>query len=377
MTDSEYMALAIDLAKQTTGQTSPNPVVGAVLVKDNEMIGMGAHLKAGEPHAEVHAIKMAGEKVKDATLYVTLEPCSHYGKTPPCSDLVIQSHIQRVVIASVDPNPLVAGQGIKKLREAGIEVEVGLLREQADNLNQTFFHFISTKQPFVTLKSATSLDGKIATVTGESQWITGDEARRDVHRYRHEHDAILVGVGTVIQDNPGLTTRLPGGGKNPIRIILDSHLRTPLNAAVVNDGLAETWIITAQTPQKATLSPFLSKKNVKVIPMEQPGIEIPLLLDLLGQKGITSLFVEGGSKVNGSFIQSHLVNQIIMYIAPKIIGGALAPTAIGGEGFKQINDVMPLTIKSVEPIGEDLKIIAINAKKEGPACSQELSKKSE
>lgn len=365
MTDRKYMKLAIELAGETKGQTSPNPVVGAVVVKENQIVGMGAHLKAGEPHAEVHAIRMAGEKAKDATIYVTLEPCSHYGRTPPCADLIIKSGIKRVVIASVDPNPLVAGGGIKKLCDAGITVDVGVMQKEAEKLNDVFFHYISTKRPYVTLKSATSLDGKIATVTGESQWITGEEARQDVHRYRHEHDAILVGVGTVLKDDPSLTTRLPSGGKNPIRVILDSQLRTPLQSKVVSDSLAETWIITAQAPSKDTLAPFLSKKNVKVIPLGQNKIEIADLLNLLGEKGVTSLFVEGGSEVNWSFIQSKLVNQIIMYIAPKLIGGSLAPTSIGGEGFERINEVLELSIQSVEMLGGDLKIVAGNAKGEG------------
>ena len=369
MKDTDYMSLAIELAKQTKGQTSPNPVVGAVVVKDNAVVGLGAHLKAGEPHAEVHAIRMAGDKAKNATIYVTLEPCSHHGRTPPCSNLIIESKIKRVVIASVDPNPLVAGSGIKRLQDAGIKVEVGLLRKQADELNEVFFHYISTKRPYITIKSATSLDGKIATSTGESKWITGEEARNDVHQYRHEHDAILVGVNTVIKDNPSLTTRLPSGGKNPIRIILDSRLRTPVDAKVVNDGLAETWIITAQSPSREKLEPFLNKEHVKVIPMGQDTIKIPDLLNYLGSQEITSLFVEGGSTVNGSFVQSKCVNQVIMYIAPKIIGGAIAPTAIGGEGFEKITECMSLTIKSVENIGDDLKIVAVN--REVERCSQE------
>ncbi|MGV3488495.1 MAG: bifunctional diaminohydroxyphosphoribosylaminopyrimidine deaminase/5-amino-6-(5-phosphoribosylamino)uracil reductase RibD [Tuberibacillus sp.] len=370
MRDEEYMALAIEMAKRTKGQTSPNPLVGAVVVRNNEIVGLGAHLKAGEPHAEVHAIRMAGEKAKDATIYVTLEPCNHHGKTPPCTELIIKSGIRRVVIASVDPNPLVAGGGIKRLREAGITVDIGVLSQDAEALNDIFFHYISTKRPYVTLKSAVSLDGKMATVTGESRWITGEKARLDVHRLRHEHDAILVGVGTVIKDNPHLTVRLPEGGNNPIRIILDSHLKTPIDSNVVNDSMADTWIITAEKPAEVLSAPFLSKQNVKIISMQQEKIDIPSLLDFLGKQGITSLFVEGGSKVNGSFIQSKMVNQIIMYFAPKIIGGAFAPAAIGGEGFRRMSDILTLTIKSVEPIGEDLKIVAVNAE-ERSSCSQE------
>jgi diaminohydroxyphosphoribosylaminopyrimidine deaminase/5-amino-6-(5-phosphoribosylamino)uracil reductase len=230
MNDIYYMNLALNLAKGTLGQTSPNPVVGAVLVKENQIVGMGAHLKAGEAHAEVHAIQMAGIKAKGATLYVTLEPCSHFGKTPPCSDLVIRTGIKKVFVATTDPNPQVAGTGIERIRKAGIEVHLGLLQEEARELNKVFFYNIRTGLPFVTLKSAISLDGKTATVTGESKWITGEEARNDVHQYRHQHDAILVGVNTLIKDNPTLTTRLASGGKNPVRIILDTHLRTPKDA---------------------------------------------------------------------------------------------------------------------------------------------------
>lgn len=241
MNDQYYMDFAIDLAKRVSGQTSPNPVVGAVIVKHGEIVGFGAHLKAGEAHAEVQAIKMAGlEKTSGATVYVTLEPCSHFGKTPPCSNLLIESRVKRVVIASVDPNPLVAGEGIKKLQDAGIETVVGVCQEKALALNEVFFHYIKTNTPFVTLKTAASLDGKTATYSGESKWITGPDARLDVHHYRHKHDAILVGVETVIKDNPSLTTRLPSGGKNPIRVILDTSLRIPIHSNVLTDGQVDT-----------------------------------------------------------------------------------------------------------------------------------------
>lgn len=357
MTDQDYMRLAIELASKTSGQTSPNPVVGAVVVKNNQIVGMGAHLKAGEAHAEVHAIRMAGEKAKGATVYVTLEPCSHHGRTPPCADLLINSQVGRAVIASTDPNPLVAGRGIEKLRNAGIEVEVGILNEEATKLNEVFFHYIATKMPYVTLKSATSLDGKIATVAGESKWITSEAARLDVHQYRHRHDGILVGVNTVIKDNPSLTTRLPLGGKNPIRIILDTHARTPLTATIVNDECAPTWIVVGKNAADDKVS-ALEAKNVKVIKMPTESIKIRSVLKVLGEKGITSLFVEGGSQINGSFVTAKAINQVITYIAPKMIGGALAPTSIGGEGFEKISDVLELQIKSVETIGPDIKIVS-------------------
>ncbi|WP_458412043.1 bifunctional diaminohydroxyphosphoribosylaminopyrimidine deaminase/5-amino-6-(5-phosphoribosylamino)uracil reductase RibD [Schinkia sp. CFF1] len=357
MTDQDYMRLAIELASKTSGQTSPNPVVGAVVVKNNQIVGMGAHLKAGEAHAEVHAIKMAGEKAKGATVYVTLEPCSHHGRTPPCADLLINSQVARVVIASTDPNPLVAGRGIEKLQNAGIEVEVGILNEEATKLNEVFFHYIATKMPYVTLKSATSLDGKIATVAGESKWITSEAARLDVHQYRHRHDGILVGVNTVIKDDPSLTTRLPLGGKNPIRIILDTHARTPLTATIVNDECAPTWIVVGKNASDDKVS-ALEAKNVEVIKMPTETIKIRSVLKVLGEKGITSLFVEGGSQINGSFVTAKAINQVITYIAPKMIGGALAPTSIGGEGFEKISDVLELQIKSVETIGPDIKIVS-------------------
>ncbi|GLH65097.1 bifunctional diaminohydroxyphosphoribosylaminopyrimidine deaminase/5-amino-6-(5-phosphoribosylamino)uracil reductase RibD [Parageobacillus sp. G301] len=356
--DEQYMRLAIEIAKAGIGQTSPNPVVGAVVVKDGEIVGFGAHLKAGEPHAEVHAIRMAGEKAKGSTVYVTLEPCSHYGKTPPCADLLVETGVQRVVIATTDPNPLVAGKGIEKLRSAGIDVKLGVLKEEADELNRVFFHYIATKTPFVTLKYASSLDGKIATTTGESKWITSEAAREDVHRYRAVHDAILVGVNTVIADNPSLTVRLSEGGKNPIRIVLDTHLRTPLDANILNDGQAETWIVVGSEISVEKRKRY-EKENVQIISMKKPRIDIDELLRVLGGKRITSLFVEGGSHVHDSFVRAKAVNEIVAYFAPKIIGGKQAPTPIGGIGFAGMADVMQLEIRRVETIGPDIKIVAI------------------
>ncbi|WP_312475340.1 bifunctional diaminohydroxyphosphoribosylaminopyrimidine deaminase/5-amino-6-(5-phosphoribosylamino)uracil reductase RibD [Neobacillus sp.] len=357
MNDTDYMKLALNLAKGTLGQTSPNPVVGAVLVKENQIIGMGAHLKAGEPHAEVHAIQMAGDKAKDSTLYVTLEPCSHFGKTPPCSDLVIKTGVRKVFVATTDPNPQVAGTGMERMKKAGIEVEVGMLQQQALELNKAFFYNIQTNLPFVTLKSAASLDGKTATVTGESMWITGEEARSDVHQLRHQHDGILVGVNTVIQDNPSLTTRLETGGKNPIRIILDTHLRTPQNAKVIKDFLAPTWLITGAEVDQKRVEQF-TEIGIEVIKLEKQQIIIKDLLVTLGKRGITSLFVEGGSEVHGSFLKERAFQQIITYIAPKLIGGKLAPTLFGGEGIEKMAEAVLLNIKQVDMIGSDIRIIA-------------------
>jgi diaminohydroxyphosphoribosylaminopyrimidine deaminase/5-amino-6-(5-phosphoribosylamino)uracil reductase len=318
---------------------------------------MGAHLKAGEPHAEVHAIRMAGDKSKDAILYVTLEPCSHIGKTPPCSNLVIEAGIKKVFVATTDPNPQVSGTGIKRMIKAGIEVEVGLLQQDARDLNKVFFYNIQTGLPYVTLKSATSLDGKTATVTGESMWITGEEVRNDVHQFRHQHDGILVGVNTVLKDNPSLTTRLSAGGKNPIRIILDTHLRTPIDATVITDHQAPTWIITGYEIDPKQEAIF-HELGIEIIKLEGKQILLKEMLGILGKRGITSLFVEGGSEVHGSFLKERAFQQIITYIAPKLIGGKIAPTSFGGQGIEKIAEAISLTIKQVDMIGYDLRIIS-------------------
>ncbi|WP_017728138.1 bifunctional diaminohydroxyphosphoribosylaminopyrimidine deaminase/5-amino-6-(5-phosphoribosylamino)uracil reductase RibD [Halalkalibacterium ligniniphilum] len=356
MNDEHYLKLAIQLAESARGQTSPNPLVGAVVVKDGQIVGMGAHLRAGEGHAEVHALNMAGEKAKGATIYVTLEPCSHYGKTPPCAELVVEKGIARAVIATTDPNPKVSGRGIERLKAAGINVLVGVLKEEADKLNRVFYHYIKTRKPYVTLKSATTLDGKTATVSGKSKWITGEAARKDVHRYRHEHDGILVGIGTILADNPSLTTRLEHGGNHPIRIILDRQLRLPLDATVVTDGLAPTWVFTTEHGD-------VSRKEA----LEKAGVHVHVLTDdtigrllsVLGEKGITSLFVEGGAEVNGSFLKERAVNRVITYFAPKLFGGANAPTAVGGEGVKEVEEALEVEIEEVTKVGDDIKVVSL------------------
>lgn len=358
MNDYDYMKLALNMAEATTGQTSPNPMVGAVLVKDHQIVGIGTHIQAGGPHAEVHAIQMAGEKANGATLYVTLEPCSHYGKTPPCADLIIQSGVKKVFVATVDPNPKVCGNGIHKMKEAGIEVRVGLLQEEASQLNKVFFHYARSGLPYVTVKTAISLDGKIATVTGESKWITGEEAREDVHRYRHMHDAILVGVNTIIMDNPMLTTRLKNGGKNPIRIILDTTLKTPLEANVIKDKSAKTYIITGNKVDPLKEETLMGL-GVEIIKMEQSTILISEMLKVMGKRGITSIFVEGGAKVQGSFLKENAFQEVITYIAPKLIGGDRAPITFGGIGIEQIKDVPLLRFSQMDKIGNDLRIIAV------------------
>ncbi len=357
MTDEQYMKLAIEMAKTTEGQTSPNPVVGAVLVHNNQVVGMGAHLKAGELHAERHALQMAGDKAEGATMYVTLEPCSHHGKTPPCADALIEAKVSKVVVATKDPNPQVAGKGIKKLTSAGITVVEGVLKHEADQLNRTFFHAIQTKKPFVTLKSATSLDGKIATSKGESKWITGDEARADVHYLRHIHDGILVGVNTVLKDDPSLTTRMSGGGSHPVRIVLDHHLKTPLNAKLVTDGIAPTWIIASEASD-SNKRDALEKLGVKVFTVGKEHIEIIELLYFLGEKKLNSLLVEGGGVINDSFLRSGEFDQVIVYLAPILIGGKEAYSSFSGLGIENLSNAVKLRIVEVTQTGSDIKITA-------------------
>ncbi|MFK3937886.1 bifunctional diaminohydroxyphosphoribosylaminopyrimidine deaminase/5-amino-6-(5-phosphoribosylamino)uracil reductase RibD [Alkalihalobacillus sp. NPDC078783] len=352
--DQEFMKLALTLAESAKGQTSPNPMVGAVVVADGRIVGTGAHLKAGEAHAEVHALNMAQEKAKDATIYVTLEPCSHYGRTPPCAKRIIESGIKRVVVACVDSNPEVGGKGVKMLEDAGIEVEVGVCEEEALDLNRAFFHFIKTHLPYVTLKSASTLDGKTATVSGESKWITGTEARMDGHRLRHENDAILVGVGTVLADNPSLTTRIEETvSRHPVRVVLDSKLRTPADARIVTDQLTETFIFTLNTASEER-EKQLSSQDVKVIRLETLTIGEVLLE--LGKRDIQTILIEGGAEMHGSFIKEGYVNEMVQYFAPKLVGGTHASPVVGGEGIANLNEALQLTIQSVTQLGDDIKI---------------------
>ena len=324
-TDEYYMQLALDLAESARGKTNPNPLVGAIIVKDGVIAGTGIHRKAGEPHAEVHAFRMAGEYAIGATLYVTLEPCSHYGKTPPCANLVKDSGVSRVVVAMQDPIQKWQVEGIELIRNAGIEVEVGVLEEKAKRLNERFIHNMLTSRPFVISKMAMTLDGKLATHTGHSKWITGEQSRYTVHQLRNEVDAILVGIGTVLADNPSLTTRLPeGGGKNPIRVILDSELRTPLDANVVKTDDAKTIIVTTEQVDEAKLA-ALRDKNVEFIFLskKETGLDLDALLTELYKKGITHLLVEGGSEINASFMRAGFIDKYLIYIAPKLLGGRI------------------------------------------------------
>ncbi|WP_306304303.1 bifunctional diaminohydroxyphosphoribosylaminopyrimidine deaminase/5-amino-6-(5-phosphoribosylamino)uracil reductase RibD [Heyndrickxia ginsengihumi] len=362
LSKEEFMSMALNLAENVAGQTSPNPPVGSVVIKNGRIVGIGAHLKAGERHAERIAVEMAGENAFGSDVYVTLEPCAHHGRTAPCADFLIEKGVRKVYVATLDPNPLVSGRGIEKLRNAGVEVEVGINKEAADTLYRPFFHFIQTKRPFVTIKTAVTTDGKIAAYTNDSKWITSEQARMDVHEIRNKHDAILVGINTVLNDNPLLTVRLPQGGKNPIRVILDTHLRTPLEANVLNGEAPAIIFCGGDAPiEKEQL---LQSLGAEVIRLQETSISIAQVLKELGERNIMTLLVEGGAEVNGSFLQEQAFQQLILYMAPKIIGGKTAATSFGGLGLSLMKDALPLLFEKVEMIGRDIKITA-TVQKEG------------
>lgn len=347
------MREALRIARNAEGRTSPNPLVGAVIVKDGKIIAEGWHRQAGTPHAEIHALNMAGELAKGATLYVTLEPCSHFGRTPPCAQAVVDAGISRVVAAMKDPNPKVAGRGFEILRSAGIEVEVGLLEAEARKLNEVFIKWVTRKLPFVTMKFACSLDGKIATVSGESQWITCAESRRFTHHLRDINDAILVGVGTVLADNPSLTTRLVEG-KNPIRVIVDSTARTPLDSKVVTDKSARTFIATTSKAPSDKIS-ALKACGVEIIKAgDGERVDLQLLMQELARREITSVLVEGGGTIHFAMLNAGLVDKVLAFIAPKIIGGANSMTAVEGAGFAKLSDAVTLKDLTLEQLGDDI-----------------------
>lgn len=352
------MKLALKLAEKGRGRTSPNPMVGAVVVKDGNVIGRGFHEKIGTPHAEIMAINKATKSTKGATLYINLEPCNHQGRTPPCTDTIIKSGIKKVVVGVEDPNPVVSGRGIKKLKEAGIDVKLGVLEEESKKLNEAYIKYITTGKPFVILKVATSLDGKIATRNGESQWITGEVSRKTVHQLRNEVDAVLVGIGTVFMDNPRLSTRLNiPDSRDPLRIIVDSLLRIPSKANVFNnDSKEKTIIVTTQFAPADKIKLLEDKAKVIVIKSKDRRVNLKGLLKKLGQMGVTSLMVEGGSEINFSILSEGLVDKVIFFIAPKIIGGRGAKSPVGGEGVAKLKDAVQLTDISIKRFEDDIMV---------------------
>ncbi|MDF9408136.1 bifunctional diaminohydroxyphosphoribosylaminopyrimidine deaminase/5-amino-6-(5-phosphoribosylamino)uracil reductase RibD [Pelotomaculum isophthalicicum JI] len=356
--DRHYMKMALELAARARGRTSPNPMVGAVVVKDNRIVGQGYHARAGTPHAEVLALAEAGNEARGATLYVTLEPCCHHGRTGPCADAVIAAGVAKVIIATIDPNPLVAGGGIRRLKDAGVEVVTGVMKEEALELNEVFIKYITTGLPFVVAKAAMSLDGKIATCTGESRWITGPEARAYGHRLRDWYDAILVGIGTVRADNPSLTARLANGeGRDPVRIIVDSTANTPLDANVLNQHSEAPTIIATTAGASPERLEALRQAGAEVLVVnEGPRVELAKLLRILGKQEITSLLIEGGAGVHGSALAAGIVDKVVWFIAPKIIGGREAPGPVGGRGADDLSEAAELERVKVSRMGPDFCI---------------------
>jgi len=354
--DVQYMQQALELARGGLGFVSPNPLVGCVLVKDGEVVGQGYHQRFGGPHAEVHALQEAGPRAHGAVLYVNLEPCSHTGKTPPCTDAVIQAGVSRVVAALRDPNPLVAGRGLARLAAAGMAVTVGVSAAEAHKLNEAFVKYITTGCPFVTLKSAITLDGKIATRTGASRWITGELARQEGHRLRHAADAILVGIGTVLQDNPQLTTRLPDReGVNPLRVIFDSTLRVPLHAQVTDVASDRRTLVVTTARALAAHREQLRTRGVEVVclPAYDDGrVDLEALLRYLGERGIASVLVEGGATLSATLLRRRLVDKVLFFVAPKIIGGD-GISVVGTCGVETMEQAINLRDVVGQRLGQD------------------------
>ncbi len=350
------MKMALELAKKGTGRTAPNPLVGAVIVKDGRVIGQGWHERYGEAHAERNALTSCQESPEGAVMYVTLEPCCHHGRQPPCTDAILTSGIRRVVIGSDDPNPLVAGKGIQLLRAQGITVTTGILREDCDRINAVFFHYIQTGLPYVVMKYAMTLDGKIAAYTGASKWITGEAAREHVHQQRHRYTAIMAGVGTVLADDPLLTCRIPDG-KNPIRIICDSKLSTPLTAQIIQTAKqVPTILATCCTEQKRQLAYETAGCRVLTAESKNGRVDLRKLVQQLGREGIDSILLEGGGTLHWAALESGIVQKVQAYIAPKLLGGQSAKTPIEGQGFPTPAQGIHLVNSRITQLGEDILV---------------------
>ncbi len=361
-TDARFMRRALALARRARGDTRPNPMVGAVLVLDGRILGEGWHHRAGHPHAEIEALRDAarlGHSPKDATLYVTLEPCCTHGRTPPCTDAIIAAGVRRVVVAATDPNPAHAGHGFELLRAAGVRVEHGLLAQAATDLNAGFNHWIVHRTPLITLKAAFTLDGRIATSTGESRWITSPASRARVMQLRAAHDAILVGIQTVLADDPSLTIRKGSRERSPIRVILDSRARTPLTARVVSDAHATSTIVVTKSTAPARRVAAL-RRSVTVWLDHSPGPRIDLhwLVGELGRFPVTSVLVEGGGEVHAGFLEARLAHRTAFFYGPKVIGGTSAPRGVGGDGFQSLESAPQLTGIRHRRSGNDLFVEA-------------------
>lgn len=358
--DEYFMGEALKLARKGAGWVSPNPMVGAVLVRGGQIVAKGYHRRFGGPHAEAKALEKVEGGLGDATLYVTLEPCCHHGKTPPCAELIVRRRVGRLVVGVLDPNPQVSGRGVALLREAGVEVRVGVLEERCRALNRTFFHWMDRGLPWVTLKWAQSLDGRIATSMGHSQWISCETSRRKAHRLRGTHDAVLVGVDTVLRDDPQLTVRY-GRGRNPIRIVLDTRLRIPLNAKVMelDEGEAQAWIVTGE-PSDRRKQKIMEARGIRVLecPMGSAGrVDVTRLLEVLGQSGISSLLVEGGGRVLTSFLRAGSIQRLVCFVAPILLGKGVE--AVGDLEIQSVNRAMQFATWRIQRSGRDVMVDAL------------------
>ena len=358
MTDLALMRRALALAERAAGLTSPNPMVGAIVVRDGIVVGEGYHRSAGEPHAEVEALRAAGARARGATVYVTLEPCAHQGRTPPCAPLLVEAGVGRVVAAMSDPNPRVDGRGVDLLRRAGITVETGVLADEAGRLNRAFCTWVTRGRPLVTLKSAVTLDGKIADVHGGSRWITGEQARAETHRLRSQSDAILVGIRTALADDPALTVRLPEPWpREPYRVVVDPEARLSPGARVVTAGTAARTVVAVGERATSDAIGRLETAGATVVrcPRGGAGLDLGALLRWLSDREVTSLLVEGGGETNAAFLDSGLVDRVAFFVAPMLLGGRSAPTAVGGPG-RALADAFRLRDVTVRTLGGDVLI---------------------
>ena len=354
--DRQYMKMALELAQKGMGFTAPNPMVGAVIVKNGRIIGQGYHRKYGELHAEREALAVCTEEPKGASIYVTLEPCCHYGKQPPCVNAILEAGIRRVIIGSSDPNPLVAGKGIRILKDHGIEVTENILKEECDKLNEAFFYYIQNKKPYVVMKYAMTMDGKIAAYTGESKWVTGEAARIHVQEQRLKYTGIMVGVGTVLADDPMLTCRLENS-RNPVRIICDSHLRTPLTSKIVRTAKTIPTILASSSKDQQKIKNYEEMGcQVLYVPEKNGHIDLNRLMELLGAAKIDSILLEGGGSLNWSALECGIVQKVQTYIAPKLFGGEEAKTPVEGKGFPDPASAVLLKNSEIIRLGDDFLI---------------------
>jgi diaminohydroxyphosphoribosylaminopyrimidine deaminase/5-amino-6-(5-phosphoribosylamino)uracil reductase len=354
MDDQQWMKRALRLGEKGRGRTSPNPMVGAILVKDGKVVGEGYHAKTGEAHAEIIALQQAREEARGAILYLNLEPCTHYGKTPPCAPQVIEAGVKRVVIGMEDPNPLVKGKGIEILRKAGLDVAVGILEKECRRVNEAFCKYILKKEPFVILKVAATLDGKMATRNGDSKWISGEASRRFVHKLRDQVDGVMVGIGTVLKDDPLLTARIRGG-RDPYRIVLDSRLKVPEEAKVIGTSPSKAIIATTELAPKDKIEKF-EKRGVQVLVLDskEGRVNLKSCLSKLGEIGMMNLLVEGGSQVNGSFLDEGLIDKLLLFLSPRLIGDHQALGIFGGRGVFILPKAIVLKEIKTKRLGEDI-----------------------